>query len=437
MALVADIPGAVERGLKFRQAEQLRPIQQQTDQLGLGLQQQKLTTGGLQQQAVQQQIDIRSDEQKNKDFVLSALRIKSLPDDQKLQALINQEKDIIEKGGDPVDTRAGIQAAQEGRFDELNQGLDNILQSGVQQGIIKAAEGAEAEKAFTLSEGQTRFGPGGKVIAQVAPRAQRQTEAEKEVKPIPLELLVGLDDEIASKGAAAFQAAGGGSDGLKAFQKIVDAGTEQQKRLASPAILKSSFPRASKAETVQLQAAMDSAKTTESGLKAATKVRSEQRRTKKAQAFQTRAVELLDNILASGQGILGGDLGDVLGSIEGAIDVRFFSDDEAEIIADIEEATNILTADNMDLMTGVLSESDIKILKSLSGGALNRKRTKERFVKDVTTIRDKLASQKVVTVDEQQAERDKTSELPEGTIIRNPTTGERMQVTNGQLVGIE
>lgn len=425
--LTIDVPGAIERGLQFRQAEQLRPIQQQTAQLGLERQQQALRFGELQQQNLQQQIDQRTDDQKSKDFVLSALRLKNLPDDQKLPALLQQEKDIIAKGGDPADTQAGIIAAQEGRFDDLNQGLDNILQSGVQQGIIKGSQKAEVEKAFTLSEGQIRFDPSGEVIARGGEKAAKQ---QKEVEPIPLELLVGLDDQIASKGAAAFQAAGGGADGLKAFQKIVDSGTEQQRRVASPAIIKASFPRASEAETNQLQAAMDSAKTTESGLKAAGKVREEQRRTKKAQAFQGRAVDLLNSILANDE------LDDVLGAVEGAIDFRL-QDDEAELISDIEEATNILTADNMDLMSGVLSESDIKILKSLSGGALNRKRTEERFRKDVQTIIDKLSSQQVVTVDEQQANRDRNTELQEGAIIRNPTTGERLQLVNGQFVEVQ
>ena len=175
---------------------------------------------------------------------------------------------------------------------------------------------------------------------------------------------------------------------------------------------------------------MDSAKTTESGLKAAGKIRSDQRRNKKAQAFQIRAVELLTKILASDE------LDDVLGSIEGSIDFRI-QDAEAEIISDIEEATNILTADNMDLMSGVLSESDIRILKTISGGGLNRKRSEERFRTDVQTMIDKLNSQQVLTVDDQQKVVDQNREVVEGEIIINPTTGERLQVVNGQFVPVK
>jgi len=203
------------------------------------------------------------------------------------------------------------------------------------------------------------------------------------------------DSALSDYAAQAFEAAGGGKDGFTAFQKIVDTGTEQQKRLASPQMIQQSFPKASEAETIQLQAAMDAAKTTESGLKAAGKVREEQRRTVKAQGFQDRAVNLLTGILDNPE------LGDVLGSVEGSFDFRL-QDSEAELIADIEEAGNILTADNLSLMSGVLSETDIKILKNLAGGGLIRTRSEARFIKDVTALRDKLASQKVVTVNDQQ-----------------------------------
>lgn len=267
---------------------------------------------------------------------------------------------------------------------------------------------------FTLGEGQQRFDAQGKPIAAVAPKTvgfqldpgeQRfeggrvvATGAAVAVPAIPPQIIDKLPKDVADKASAAFSAAGGGKDGLKAAVVQIDKGSEQSRRQASPEIIAQSFPSASPAETQQLQAAMDAAKTTESGLKAAEKIRVKQRRDKKAQVFQDKAVTLLKGILANPQ------LGDVLGSIEGAIDVRFFSDAEAELIADIQEAGNILTADNLDLMSGVLSESDIKILQNLSGGALNRLRTEKRFVGDVTELVNRLSAQKVTTVDDQSQE---------------------------------
>ena len=211
---------------------------------------------------------------------------------------------------------------------------------------------------------------------------------------IPVELTRDLSPGIASKASAAFTAAGGGKDGLKAFTKIVDQGTEQERRASSPEIIRNNFPTATPAELNQLQATMDAAKTTESGLKATEKVRTEQRRTKKAKTFQTRTLDLINSILGNDQ------LGDVLGSIEGAIDIRLFSDAEAELIADIKEVQDLLTADNLDLMSGVLTDKDIEILKNLAGGALTRTRTEKRFVKDVTELRDRLSLVNVTTIDD-------------------------------------
>ncbi len=126
---------------------------------------------------------------------------------------------------------------------------------------------------------------------------------------------------------------------------------------------------------------------------------------------------MLDKILASDQ------VGDVTGSLEGAIDFRL-SDVEAQLIADIDEAQNILTADNMDLMTGVLSESDIKLLKNLSSGGLNRKRGEKRFRQDVKQMRDRLCSQAVLTTDDRAAASGAKS-TPR--LIYNPATGELEQ----------
>lgn len=412
---VADVPGAIQRGLQFRQAAQLRPIQQRAAELGvqrqeLGLQQQQqgLQFGGLQQQRAQQQIGAEADENKRVAIINAALNIENLRDEEIAPFLQSEIQNAIASGRESPELSKVLELAQTGDFNKLREGAKNVVNIGVRQGIIKAPS-QRPDEQFTLSPGQQRFGAAGELIAEVAPRAAARVAATEQAI-IPQVLLTGLDPGLAEQGAAAFTAAGGGKDGLTAFQKIVDKGTEQQRRLASPQILKSSFPKASEAETVQLQAAMDAAKTTETGLKAAQTVRSEQRRLVKAKGFQERVVSLLTGILASGEGLLGGDLGDVLGSIEGAIDVRFFSDDEAQVISDIEEAVNILTADNLDLMSGVLSETDIKIIANLAGGALNRKRTKSRFVKDVTTLRDKLASQLVVTVDDTAAARGSVSQ---------------------------
>ncbi|MEE9459617.1 MAG: hypothetical protein V3V84_07640 [Candidatus Bathyarchaeia archaeon] len=273
-------------------------------------------------------------------------------------------------------------------------GRASLTEDGFERLIPKAEKGDQ----FTLGPGQKRFTQAGKEIAAVG------EESEQE-KIIPQTLLEGLSPGLAEKASAAFTAAGGGTDGLKAVTTIVDKGTEQERRANSPALLGESFPQASTAELNQLQGVMDSAKTTESGLKEAGKVREAQRRDKKAKVFQSRSIALIDKILENPE------LDDVVGGIEGrrggagdtSLIPALLSDQESNAIADIEEAQNILTADNMNLMAGVLSESDIKILANLAGGALNRTRGEERFRADLIKLRDKLSAQQVSTIDDRGA----------------------------------
>lgn len=284
----------------------------------------------------------------------------------------------------------GIDAAQ---FSP-DQLTDQNLQSALAESQAFVGSGGDVNTFAGLIEGFTpaEQEQAKKIRAGLAPKAAATVQTPE----APQALLAGLGPDVAPRAAAAFKAAGGGKDGVKALAAEVDKGSEVERRQAAPEIIRNNFPTASPAELQQLQATMDAAKTTESGLKAADKVRVEQRKNKKAQVFQNKAVELLTGILANPQ------LGDVLGSIEGNIDTRLFSDAEAELIADIQEAGNILTADNLSLMSGVLSETDIKILQNLSGGALNRTRTEKRFINDVTELRDRLSASAVTTIDDQQ-----------------------------------
>jgi len=370
-------------------------------------------------------------------LIQGAVQLKQIRDpQQKLSFLQNRKVELQQARLPTGDTDEAIQLAQAGDFAALEEITDQAISLGQKPadpftlspgqqrfgpGGLVAAVPPSADKdaaGFTLKPGEQRFGPGGAPIAAVAPEQAISRE-------IPSELIIGLPEDVARKGAAAFRAAGGGKDGLEAFNKIVGIGTEAERRAAAPELLRQSFPNASPAELKQLQASVDAAKTTERGLKAAEKVRTEQKRLTKAQGFQDRAVELIDLILGNDE------LGDVLGAVEGAIDIRFQTS-ESELIADIEEAKNILTAENMDLMTGVLSESDIKILANLAGGALNRKRTKTRFVKDLSEMKEKLTSKKVTTVNDEASALINT--LPPGTVDNGNGT---FTLPSGETVELE
>jgi hypothetical protein len=152
---LADIPGAFNRGLQFRQDTQLRPLEIAAAQQNVANAEQNFRAGEqnlrageqnmqfnqTKQRALEQDTKFRSDDQKNLDFVRSALRIQSLPDDQKLQALRENRQTIISNDGDTSDTDAGIKLAEAGDFETLNQGINNIVASGERQGIIKPLGG--------------------------------------------------------------------------------------------------------------------------------------------------------------------------------------------------------------------------------------------------------------------------------------------------------
>jgi len=306
----------------------------------------------------------------------------------------------------------------EARGDDASHSRELLTMSPEEQTAwleISSGQGRGAQSRYESRTGQPEFS-----LSDLTPEQQEDARlshygilpdgggAGSTVSPVDAAPLVeGLPESVQKKGVAAFQAAGGGKDGVKALQAAVEVAKGEVSLEEIPQTLAQSFPNASEAEMKQLEAAAMSGKTAEAGLKAAASVREEQRRLKKAQGFQSRAVELLDRILSSDQ------IGDVTGSLEGSYDMRLFSDAEAGLIADIEEAQNILTADNLDLMTGVLSESDIKIIKSLAGGGLNRKRGEKRFIGDATKLRDKLASKLVETADDQPSR-----------VVYDPVTGE-------------
>ena len=172
MALVADVAGAFERGRQFRQAEQLRPLQQESARLGLQQQEQSLqfgqrreeqaqALGALQQTGLQQQIDQRTDVQKNKSLFDTALRVDSALDNEIVPILQAQIQRVKGLGGDASTSEGALQLALAGDFEGVRRGAKNLIEVGVRQGDIKAP----VDKSFTLGKDQQRFDAAGKLIA--------------------------------------------------------------------------------------------------------------------------------------------------------------------------------------------------------------------------------------------------------------------------------
>jgi hypothetical protein len=147
--LVADIPGAVERGLQFRQDEKLRPLK--LEEAGLTLQQKKqglqqgeqnLQFGQLRQQDLQQQIDQRTDKEKNQSLFNTALRVSSAKDEDIVGILETQIANVKRLGGDPSESVRALALANAGEFQKVKEGANNLIQIGVRQGDIEPIGGA-------------------------------------------------------------------------------------------------------------------------------------------------------------------------------------------------------------------------------------------------------------------------------------------------------
>ncbi len=144
------------------------------------------------------------------------------------------------------------------------------------------------------------------------------------------------------------------------------------------------------------------------------KAKEEVVRAKKGLAVRKSAVSILENILDNKNRSA---LRDVVGPIEGRFDFRL-QGDEADLVAQISELGDTLTADNLDLMSGVLSESDIALLKNLSAGGLNRAVNESTFVSRATEILGRLRGEIGEPHNTQAQQQPSSITLPNGVVVK-------------------
>jgi hypothetical protein len=124
---------------------------------------------------------VRTDDEKNRSLVNSALRVSTMPDAEIIPFLESNIANVQGMGGDAAESMKALEMAQAGRFDELREGSKRLVDIGVRQGIIKGEAGAAP--GFSLGQGQARFDAAGNQIASVAPKAEGvdQTTIEKQL----------------------------------------------------------------------------------------------------------------------------------------------------------------------------------------------------------------------------------------------------------------
>ena len=279
---------------------------------------------------------------------------------------------------DPVSSNYLKDLLDSGNPQSLNEArefLDFEDQMAVQSGFI---EPRPKEEAYTLAEGAERW-EGGELIAS-NPRAviEKPPTTEKDRNgvlrytsgpnagkevfegiedpkiQVPPTLIEALTPERQALASELFQTVGGGQAGVEAVNKMVDR----------------DFASAEEEDTRN-----------------------------KARGVQLSAINLATSILSNPE------WEDVVGPLQGrGANIYGMADTgNTMAVSDIEELENILTADNLSLMSGVLSESDMAIIRSVAGGGLDRRRSEPEFQRRVEQIILSLARSIDLSPDEMRA----------------------------------
>lgn len=249
-----------------------------------------------------------------------------------LQILQQRKQSLAEQGIDTTDTEEAIQMLQQGNIQGLTQAVGDTLQLGKQMGLL---------------------GTGTKNFQALAPQTIRTTDDQG--NPIN-QIVVPIVDK---RNSTVTQRVLGRSAQLTPAEQL----QQEIKELEAKAQAEAQTPQGQvelakgRAETQQAQA-----KAVESG-----------RQRDKAQEVRRRALDVVDRLLSPENQEA---LESATGSIQGRIPSLFQSTVDLE--NDVELLKNLLTTENLDLMSGVLSESDIKMLRNLSAGGLELTSSAER-----------------------------------------------------------
>jgi hypothetical protein len=142
---VADVAGAFNRGQQFKHQAELRPLEIAAAQQNLANQQQQQQERGqfstLRNQGLQQQINQRTDQQKNQSLFNTALRVDTASDAEIIPILQNQIQQTQALGGNADESIRALELANAGDFDTVRKGAKNLIGIGIRQGDIKEPAG--------------------------------------------------------------------------------------------------------------------------------------------------------------------------------------------------------------------------------------------------------------------------------------------------------
>ncbi len=150
--MVADIPGSFARGQQFRHQAEIRPLEIAAARQSLtGQEQQQQQRGqfsALQNQNLQQQIDQRTDQQKNQSLFNTALMVDGASDEEIIPILERQIGKTQGLGGNADESIRALELAKAGDFKTVREGAKNLINVGVRQGDIEPLPGQQQSSSF-------------------------------------------------------------------------------------------------------------------------------------------------------------------------------------------------------------------------------------------------------------------------------------------------
>jgi hypothetical protein len=152
----ADIAGALNRGLQFRQENELRPAQLAlanqnvaNAEQGFRAGEQNMQFNRTQDRALNQQIDQRTDDQKNQSLYRAAMNIGNATDEQIIPILEAQIANVEGNfGGDAAESRRVLEIAKAGDFQGARSLAKQAIDIGIAQGDIKSSQGGTSGTKF-------------------------------------------------------------------------------------------------------------------------------------------------------------------------------------------------------------------------------------------------------------------------------------------------
>lgn len=321
----------------------------------------------------QQQLD----ERRQKAMARDAMSVyNSLSDgkyDNAIELIDDRVKSINELGGDASDTLEIRNLIVSGRLDEARQELGGFLELAMQNGLIEAPK---APEAYTLSPGQARF-EGGRQVASL-PDNQRATQTT------PYTDIAKLNADLRS---------GAISQGDYDTERARMSQPTAEQRPPAPLTEIGRINRA--VQTGEISQAqgdeMLNAAIQQQEIELATgqaKVDETANRDQMILSEMTRLYDLSDSLLSNETGLSGatGPISARLPFVGGVASTR---QSVSDFKADLEEFRNLLTMSNLGRMTGVLSESDIRLIASASSG-ISETASEERMREKITAIRQRI-----------------------------------------------